>query len=443
MLSEMFQRVYVVNLPRRRDRLDSFFEQLPADWPFQSPEVFHALDGCLSSTPKWWNGGEGAWGCYRSHIRIIEDCLNDGVESVLILEDDAVCVENFKEKTQVFFDHLPQDWEMVYLGGQHLEENVRLPRKVNDWVYKPYNINRTHCFAFRGRQMMTTVYEHLNDFASWKVDHHIDHYLGELHKRTEKGLYVPAEWLVEQAAGTSDVCNSSVGPRRFDGAKRLSDPEIDRPGVAILGNYFGGTNTVAGVLHSLGISLGTEVSLSENDGAPCFFEDHWLSVKCRNCYAEPWLTEQTSREDRVNQLKHWAGDQCRSKQSSQDFFCGKHPILSLMGEEIMESWRDPKFICVDRDDKDCIASVRNASWGWHDASIEHSVKSLRECYEKFISRYSPRCLRIDYAEMIRNPEPSINALCQFLNINPADASRRNAIDLVHQSQNDIVRIVAK
>ena len=264
-----------------------------------------------------------------------------------------------------------------------------------------------------------------------------------MHKRTEKGLYVPAEWLVEQAAGTSDVCNSSVGPRQFDGAKRLVDPEINQSGVALLGNYFGGTNTVAGVLHSLGISLGTAVSLPENNGTPCFFEDHWLSVKCRNCYTEPWLTERTSREDRINQLKHWAGDQCRAKQGSQDFFCGKHPILSLMGEEILESWRDPKFIYVDRDDKDCAASVRNASWGWHDTSIEHSVKYLRECYEKFTSRYSPCCLRIDYAEMIQNPEQSVNAICQFLDINPADGSRKNTVDLVNQSQNDIVRIVAK
>ncbi len=438
MLSEIFQRVYVVNLPRRKDRLDSFFNHLPSDWPFQTPEAFPALDGSLSTHPEWWNGGEGAWGCYRSHIRILEECLTNGVESVLILEDDAVCVENFQEKAQRFFDHLPQDWEMVYLGGQHLEENVRLPRKVNDWVYRPYNINRTHCFGLRGRKIMTTIYRHLHDFQEWKVAHHIDHYLGELHKKTDTGLYVPDYWLVEQEAGNSDVCCSEVEARKFQGAKDLVDPDISLSGVAVIGNYFGGTNTIAGVMHCLGMSLGHDTQGCARGKEPQFYEDHWLSIKCRNCFTEPWLTEQIGFEDRVNLLKHWAGDQTRFAGSGSTLFAGKHPILSLMGPEILEAWNHPSFIDVSRPDHECEKSIQNASWGWHPDAIRHAVRHLRKSKDHFLSHHSPKVLSIRYEDAIETPEKTIESISRFFELAPTEEQRNKAVLLLKCSREDLV-----
>ena len=438
MLSEIFQRVYVVNLPRRKDRLDSFFSKLPSDWPFRIPETFQALDGNLSPHPCWWNGGEGAWGCYRSHIHILEECLNNGVESVLILEDDAVCVNNFREKVQVFFDHLPPDWEMVYLGGQHLEENVRLPRKVNDWVYRPYNINRTHCFGLRGRKIMTMIYRHLHDFQAWKVAHHIDHYLGELHKKMEAGLYVPDYWLVEQCAGNSDVCCSEVEARQFKGARALVDPVISLSGIALLGNYFGGTNTIGGAMHCLGVSLGHDVRVTPKDNKPQFFEDHWLSLKCRNCFAEPWLTELIGFEDRVNLLKHWAGDQSRFDRDDTTLFAGKHPILSLMGEELTQAWNSPAYIYVSRPDKDCVASIIDSSWGWHPDAVRHAVRHIRESVERFLSRFSPRVLSIEYDTAIGHPEDTVDLLSRFLGITPTEQQRNNAVLLLSSSREDLV-----
>ena len=219
MLYEIFERVYVINLARRTDRWERFTERLPNDWPFKPPVRYDAVDGMLTSSPDWWQGGSGAWGCYKTHLRLLEDCLNQNIPSVLILEDDAVCVEGFREKAEQFFHHLPGDWEMIYLGGQHLQEDLQLPRKVNDWVYQPFNVNRLHCYAFRGRMMMTRAYLHLNDFQNWGVFHHVDHHLGELQKTLEHGLYVPREWLVAQAEGQSDINGQTLEFRLFPGAE--------------------------------------------------------------------------------------------------------------------------------------------------------------------------------------------------------------------------------
>jgi len=37
---------------------------------------------------------------------------------------------------------------------------------------------------------------------------------------------------------------------------------------------------------------------------------------------------------------------------------GKHPMLSLMGPEIIEAWQEPKFICVERSSEECYESMK-------------------------------------------------------------------------------------
>ena len=85
-----FDRVCLVNLRRRPDRLEQFQKELERlDWPFQSPMIVPACDGRAVPQPAYFKGGAGAWGCLRSHSWILEQAMADGVKSLLILEDDA------------------------------------------------------------------------------------------------------------------------------------------------------------------------------------------------------------------------------------------------------------------------------------------------------------------------------------------------------------------
>ena len=63
-----------------------------ARWPFRQPVRFRAVDGNSVPPPSWWPAGPGAWGCLRSHLRIFEDALMDGVDRLLVLEDDVCFV---------------------------------------------------------------------------------------------------------------------------------------------------------------------------------------------------------------------------------------------------------------------------------------------------------------------------------------------------------------
>jgi len=195
-----------------------FAEGLPFPWPFAYPQRFNAIAGDRCKPPAWFVAA-GAWGCYRSHLRILENCLNESVKSVLIFEDDCVFIDQFVEKFERFANDLPDQWSMIYLGGQHLEP----PRMITPNVYEAKNINRTHCYGIRG-DMIQTVYSHLcrND---WRPNDHIDGHLGRLQTDQNKAIYCPDRWLVGQRKGDSDIGPRGEFPERFwrsaDGTQRI------------------------------------------------------------------------------------------------------------------------------------------------------------------------------------------------------------------------------
>jgi hypothetical protein len=103
---------------------------------------------------------------------------------------------------------------------------------------------------------MELYFRHLTNYPDWKLPHHTDHRLGELHKTGLKGLYCPREWLAGQAEGHSDIAGKEFELRMFTGAEEIVYPKVDLNGVAVLGTFGSGSSCLAGTLHHLGISMG-------------------------------------------------------------------------------------------------------------------------------------------------------------------------------------------
>jgi len=240
-LAHYFSRVVCINLRRRPDRWQRFCEQLEAvDWPFRPPERFRAVDGSICSPPDWIRNRypecEGAWGCYQSHLRILEDALLDDVKCLLILEDDAVIVPDFRRRVGEFLSHVPDDWDHLFLGGEH-----RLaPVAVNRQVYRCRQVHRTHAHALRG-DFIRQAYEYLISYPT--IDHyrrrgmlrlgerlrrilrrpksligtsnadrsaHVDHHFGAMHRLGRFNVFAPRAWLAGQAAGLSDIMQTDI-----------------------------------------------------------------------------------------------------------------------------------------------------------------------------------------------------------------------------------------
>merc|ERR1712194_681024 len=149
-------RTYVVSMkermPRRRNFQKSFQNvgwNLNAFWAA-------AYDGGPVPVHLWWMAGKGLdkdndgygkpgrWGVYLSHLGImLESYALCPTCDLVVFEDDVVFIPKFQEWWEGFIADLPEDWQMLRLGGQSFWEpsfyfkgNVVKSRAVaNCWGY--------------------------------------------------------------------------------------------------------------------------------------------------------------------------------------------------------------------------------------------------------------------------------------------------------------------
>lgn len=202
---EYFDRVVVINLARRPDRLASFREQLGRyAWPFRAPEVFEAIDGGAVPVPVGWTMGGGAWGCLQSHRQVLERAIQDGVKCLLVLEDDLCMRSTFLPEISAFLANVPDDWDQLMLGGQH----IQAARRVRPGVVKCSNCQRTHAYAIRGR-MLRDLYA---TWCSSGTATHCDHIMGPMQGRYN--VYAPDPFVFGQDRSTSDI-SGAANPAKF------------------------------------------------------------------------------------------------------------------------------------------------------------------------------------------------------------------------------------
>ncbi len=191
----------VISLPERTDRLKAFYEGLPNPWPFPWPRL---ASGVLATPPPSWRVSAGAYGCALAHVAVIEQAWRRGVESLLVLEDDALFAENFAQRWTSFAQAVPPSWSLIMLGGQHHQPPVRMGR-----VSRCVATGRTHAYIIRARAMPLVI-------RTWRASRtHIDHALPQLQARMP--VFAPSPLLVGQRAGLSDISNGWREDRMWDG----------------------------------------------------------------------------------------------------------------------------------------------------------------------------------------------------------------------------------
>jgi len=105
-LNKYFDRIVVINLERRSDRLAQFdAEAKRVGFEY---EVHKALDGKFIGMDPIVAGR-------LSHIQVLRSIGKD--ERVLICEDDAIFRDDFNEALDSYMEELPEDWHIFYLGA--------------------------------------------------------------------------------------------------------------------------------------------------------------------------------------------------------------------------------------------------------------------------------------------------------------------------------------
>ncbi len=203
-LADAFDRVVVINLARRPDRLTRFTAATTAGWPFATAERFAAVDGHDGPPPPAaWAHGAGAWGCLQSHRAVLDAAIADGVGSLLVLEDDAHPAADLPARAGAFLAAVPADWQCLMLGAEHLAR----PTPVAPGVLRCATSIRCHAYAVRGPIMPMLS-------AFWQANRtdHCDLVLSAL--MPHYPTYAPDPPLFGQAAGASDISPDTF-PLRF------------------------------------------------------------------------------------------------------------------------------------------------------------------------------------------------------------------------------------
>ena len=175
-----------------------------AGLPFGDPNLFPAVNGFRVGAPPWFKGTSGAWGCWRSHLSLWERMLSDGTEALAVFEEDVVTHEDAREHVRIaeFLQRVPDDWDMVYLGGQVWQGPQ--PERVADGVYRSGGLLRTHAYVVKNTASVNAAYHRLCTMQpSVRGQKPMDYVLADMMESGQLRVYMPGKWFCGQAAGTS------------------------------------------------------------------------------------------------------------------------------------------------------------------------------------------------------------------------------------------------
>lgn len=407
-----FERVYCVTLDRRPDRWEEFERDLPDPWPFPEVRRYAAIDGKLCKHPTWWHQGGGAWGCYKSHVNILEECMNQGVESCLFLEDDAIFCNNFADQFAEFWEHVPKDWDMVYIGGQLLNAGSHPPRRINEHVYKPFNVNRTHGYAVHKR-FYKTIYKHLHATDVWRKGHHIDHHFGRLHQSGKYNVFMPKHWLCGQRESHSNIKGKVMPERFWIDAEQYGD--TSSPFVMVVGLHSSGSSALAMCMHYLGIHMGNTFAYRPDSGEATDFAKH-----CEKAMPFPQFPMKQPVHKFKGNVTRWTRGRISEANKRNTIAGAKYPHLCHLGKHVVDALgkENIRIVHINRPLEDSIKSLQQRESGRDPQKIEDLQRFLWDEKHKLLAENDHHT--IEYYDLLEDPKTVLKDLLEYLDMKVTD-----------------------
>lgn len=156
-LNSFFDKIYILTLPRLKDRIDLFTQELRG----LNYEVFYGVDkeetnlaslkqqGIYNTTAytdiykKQPDMNPGMLCCSLGHVKMYESIIAHQYSKVLILEDDAFPLPNNLPLFSRMVEELPDNWEVFYLGYEG-KEIYGWKQKVKRMYYIAFPFHTTY-----------------------------------------------------------------------------------------------------------------------------------------------------------------------------------------------------------------------------------------------------------------------------------------------------------
>lgn len=153
--SVLYDKIFMINLEKRKDRLNNFDNKYKNSDIKINYELFKAINGKQIDISKFisqttynellqternkkrkyhYQLTRGAIGCYLSHINIWKTILDNNIEKAIIFEDDVVIPKNTNILLEKYTRSIPNDYDIILLGCNCIE----CDNKGNYKVVKKY-----------------------------------------------------------------------------------------------------------------------------------------------------------------------------------------------------------------------------------------------------------------------------------------------------------------
>jgi len=154
MISDYFDRILVINLPRALKRRAAMLFQI-GRMNLKKTQFIQAVDGQYINLEKMKAEGalltddwrkrdltQGEVGCYLSHVKAWKFMVDQGLGKVLICEDDVVWRDDSHEIADIFMKEIPDDWDIIHFhsyveigSGKHYDGRRK---KLSEHVWQGY-----------------------------------------------------------------------------------------------------------------------------------------------------------------------------------------------------------------------------------------------------------------------------------------------------------------
>jgi GR25 family glycosyltransferase involved in LPS biosynthesis len=199
-LNNLTSEIYVLNLKKRDDRLAHIERQL-AKINCKGYNVIEAIDGYSVENPT--NLKNGMYGLILTYFKIYEQTKNINSESIIIIEDDCVFSNNFCTVFQGFIQEVPDDWKILYFGGNHNKHmGAEEPQKVSENVIKVHNTYTAHCIVIK----KDLFFDFIDELKKLNIENDI--LFAEFQKRFP--CYSTSEKITWQVNNHSDIENRYI-----------------------------------------------------------------------------------------------------------------------------------------------------------------------------------------------------------------------------------------
>jgi GR25 family glycosyltransferase involved in LPS biosynthesis len=201
-LFDGFDKVYLINLDRRPDRLDNFQKQVEK-YNLGEYERISAVDGNklnLNNYKSILKPGE--IGVILTNFLIIKSAQEKNFKKILIIEDDCEFTEEINNWEE-YLNSVPKDWDMIYFGGNHnTHVGVNEPIKINQKIVKLHSTFSAHFIIINN-----TVFEHIKILKK-----NLSEPLDVSYSKFQKifNCYSTSLPLAKQKPGFSDIQNQNL-----------------------------------------------------------------------------------------------------------------------------------------------------------------------------------------------------------------------------------------